>query len=107
MTTATKTRKQVKPLAPASGTVKVLRPVGEVNDRAAEVAIDGKAYYLTRHNTGFTLTTWDDRDAAVVTYDLPLDLSSCDCPDATYRGERPGGYKHRRGLQALRQAGKL
>ena len=107
MTTVTKTRKQVKPLAPANGTVKVVRPIGAVNDRAGEVAINGKGYYLSRHDTGFTLTTWDDRHAAVVAYDLPLDLSSCDCPDATYRGERPGGCKHRRGLQALRQAGKL
>jgi hypothetical protein len=34
-------------------------------------------------------------------YDLPRDLSSCDCPDHVYRGERPGGCRH---MQALRQA---
>jgi hypothetical protein len=34
-------------------------------------------------------------------YDLPRDLSACDCPDHTYRSERPGGCKH---MAALRQA---
>ena len=34
-------------------------------------------------------------------YDLPRDLSSCDCPDRTYKPERPGGCKH---MVALRQA---
>jgi hypothetical protein len=34
-------------------------------------------------------------------HDLPRDLSSCDCPDRTYRPERPGGCRH---MQALRQA---
>jgi hypothetical protein len=34
-------------------------------------------------------------------YDLPRDLSSCDCPDRNYRPERPGGCKH---MVALRQA---
>jgi hypothetical protein len=34
-------------------------------------------------------------------YDLPADLSSCDCPDRTYRAERPGGCRH---MAALRQA---
>jgi hypothetical protein len=35
------------------------------------------------------------------TYDLPASLDSCDCPDGTYRPERPGGCRHQ---QALRQA---
>ena len=34
-------------------------------------------------------------------YDLPRDLSSCDCPDRTYKPERPGGRKH---MVALQQA---
>lgn len=33
------------------------------------------------------------------TYDLARDLSACDCADATFAGERPGGCKHRRALQ--------
>jgi hypothetical protein len=39
--------------------------------------------------------------ASAEMYDLPRDLSSCDCPDQTYRPERPGGCKH---MAALRQA---
>jgi hypothetical protein len=34
-------------------------------------------------------------------YDLPRDLSGCDCPDRSYRPERPGGCRH---MAALRQA---
>ena len=34
-------------------------------------------------------------------YQLPADLSSCDCPDATFRPDRPGGCKHRRALAKL------
>jgi hypothetical protein len=34
-------------------------------------------------------------------YNLPADLSSCDCPDHTFREERRGGCKH---MAALRQA---
>ncbi len=34
-------------------------------------------------------------------YDLPADLSACDCPDRIYRSERPGGCRHQ---VALRQA---
>jgi hypothetical protein len=47
--------------------------------------------------TGFELSKFgtDQR------YDLPADLSSCDCPDHVYREERPGGCRH---MQALRQA---
>ncbi len=30
-----------------------------------------------------------------------------DCPDSTYREERPGGCKHQKALQSLRRAGKL
>jgi hypothetical protein len=36
-----------------------------------------------------------------VRYELPADLSDCDCPDHTYREERPGGCRH---MQAMRQA---
>jgi hypothetical protein len=85
----------------------VLRPLGQVGGRAAEVSIDGKSYYLDRHATGYRLHGYDQRRQAATVYDLPLDLSSCDCPDATYREERPGGCKHRRALGALLAAGKL
>lgn len=104
-TTTTPTRK--RQLQPVSGSVKLLRPVGEVNDTTGEVAINGKSYYLTCHDTCYRLTGWDQQHAAPTCYDLPKDLSSCDCPDGTYRSERPGGCKHSRALKALKAAGKL
>ena len=110
MSTITKTprkSKTSKPLAPVSGTVRVLRPVGSVNDLAGEIAISGTAYYLECRGTCYTLTGYDSRKGEVTSYDLPADLSSCDCPDQTYRGERPGGCKHRKALAALRGCGKL
>jgi glycine/D-amino acid oxidase-like deaminating enzyme len=106
MSTITATR-TVRQLQPVTGSVKVLRPIGDVNDKAGEITIDGKAYYLTRPDNNFRLTGYDHRKQQVTTYDLPADLSSCDCPDATYRGERPGGCKHRKALAALKTAGKV
>jgi hypothetical protein len=55
------------------------------------------ALYQGDRCTGFRLTKF----ATGEVYDLPRDLSCCDCPDQTYRPERPGGCKH---MQALRQA---
>jgi hypothetical protein len=116
MATITKTRtprqarakapRKEKAPEPASGTVRVLRPVGSVNEVTGGVAINGKAYYLQLFNQGYRLTGWDERKAEPTVYDLPADLSSCDCPDAEFRA-RPGGCKHRRALAALRGAGKL
>jgi hypothetical protein len=33
-------------------------------------------------------------------YDLPRELSGCDCPGHTFHPERPGGCKHRSALRA-------
>ena len=46
---------------------------------------------------GFRLTAFVSGEV----YDLPRDLSSCDCPDRTFKSERPGGCRH---MAALRQA---
>jgi hypothetical protein len=46
---------------------------------------------------GFRLTKFGTGEV----YDLPRDLGGCDCPDRTYRPERPGGCRH---TAALRQA---
>src|SRR5262245_32996320 len=89
-----------KPLAPASGSVKALRPIGDVNDQAGEIEINGRPYYLALRGTCYTLTGYDARKAQVTSYDLPADLSGCDCPDATFRDEREGGCKHRKALRA-------
>jgi hypothetical protein len=53
--------------------------------------------------TGFQLQQF----GTGVRYELDADLTSCSCPDATYREERPGGCKHRRALrEALLGIGK-
>jgi hypothetical protein len=56
-----------------------------------------QAIYDGERCTGFRLTKF----ATGEVYDLPRDLSICDCPDRTYRPERPGGCRH---MVALRQA---
>jgi hypothetical protein len=107
MRTATRTRRP-RQLQPATGTAVVLRPFGVVNDLSAEIAINGKPYYLLHTGHGFRLFGWDDRAAAVVVYDLPQGLETCDCPDSTFRQERSAGNcKHARALAALVTAGKL
>jgi hypothetical protein len=104
MSSATKSHKPVKPV---SGSVKLLRPFGAVNENTAEVLINGKPYYMTRTGAGYRLTGYDSRKGKTTVYDLPADLSGCDCPDATWRPEREGGCKHRAALIALQKAGKL
>jgi hypothetical protein len=56
-----------------------------------------QAIYDGGRCVGFRLTKF----ATGEVYDLPRDLSGCDCPDRTYRPERPGGCRH---MAALRQA---
>lgn len=69
---------------------------GDATDRD-ESAYWCLAVFQGERCTGFQLTKFGSGEV----YDLPRDLSSCDCPDHTYRGERPGGCKH---MAALRQA---
>src|SRR5262249_54817071 len=102
-TILTKTR---KPLKPSSGVVRIVWQVGAVNDHAGEILLNGKPYYLALRGSCYTLTGFCAR-RGVVSYDLPADLSSCDCPDSEFRDERPGGCKHRKALQALPGCGKL
>ncbi len=102
---ATATRR-ARQLQPVNGSVKILRSLGDAG-AAWEIEINGKAYYLARTEGGFRLSGWDERHQQVTAYDLPADLSSCDCPDATYRGERPGGCKHRKALAALQVVGRI
>jgi hypothetical protein len=37
-------------------------------------------------------------------YDIDRQTGQCDCPDATFRPDRPGGCKHSRALQAALRA---
>ena len=63
----------------------------------AEKAYWCAAIFEGENCIGFRLTAFLSGEA----YDLPRDLSSCDCPDRTFKSERPGGCRH---MAALRQA---
>jgi hypothetical protein len=103
--------RQEKPAAAVHGTVRVLQPVGSISGPAhtstGEVAINGKAYFCRCLEHGYQLFSYDARKKQTTVYDLPGDLSGCDCPDGTYRSERPSGCKHAAGLRALVAAGKV
>jgi hypothetical protein len=71
-----------------------------------EVASEGKAesYWVTLHidPEGHVAGLRVQKFATGQRYDLPADLSSCECPHFLYRGDRlPDGCKH---MVALRQA---
>lgn len=87
-----------KPLAAVHGTTKL---VCRLSATCNVIAINGAEYLAVRHETGYQL------HGKRGVYDLPKDLSSCDCADATFRSERPGGCKHRRALAALKAARKI
>jgi hypothetical protein len=56
-----------------------------------------KAVFDSDRCTGFRLTKFGGGEV----YDLPRDLSSCNCPDRQWKPYRPGGCKH---MAALKQA---
>jgi hypothetical protein len=94
MTTSTKARRPVKPV---SGSC---RWVVQMTDAHPGVLlINGMPYLVREHRTDGCLTGYALVKADGTVYDLPPDLSSCDCPDATFT-DRPGGCKHRKALQA-------
>lgn len=98
-----------KPLAPVSVAAKFISGADRqsVLDGCAVLSITGEdgaetPYWCKAHMDGerclgFRLTKLGTKDF----YDLPRDLSGCDCADSIYRNDRPGGCKHQ---AALRQA---
>lgn len=115
-TTTTRTApRQHKPLEPISGTVKLLEPVGAVNDRTGKILIVAQTKrgpvtsecYLEYTGMGYRLVGWDTEEGKVKVYDLPLTLDSCDCPDGLYRSERPGGCKHQKAIRKLIAEGQI
>jgi hypothetical protein len=102
--------KSRKATRPATGTARwLVRPSAE--GAGGVLAINGSSYEV--------LPFFDDDGArlgwrllkvgTLCMYDLPADLSGCDCPDRTFNPERPGGgCKHMLALRAaLRAAGLL
>ena len=64
------------------------------------LSINGTAYEILPVYDGEALAGYRLLKADGAMYDLPGDLSGCDCPDATYHPERPGGCKHQQAMRA-------
>jgi hypothetical protein len=98
-----------RPLAPVTGTCRWLVQPGagpcphpgclSITCRRPSDGSEVTETYLVAENrdgvalAGYRLTKPDG-----TAYDLPADFSACDCPDAVYAAERPGGCKHRKAL---------
>ena len=63
------------------------------------LSINGTAYDVLPLLDGDSLAGYRLLKADSTMYDLPADLSSCDCPDHCYHPERPGGCKHMAALK--------
>lgn len=99
-------------LPAVTGSAKLLQAVGTVGrpeERQGEIAINGKAYFVRILEHGYSLFGFDAKRQDVTHYDLPADLSACDCLDYLHRaGRREDGLcKHCKGLRSLVNAGKL
>jgi hypothetical protein len=95
-----KTRKATRP---AAGTCRWLTEPNAQHEGGV-LAINGTVYEVLplfdgEAHVGYRLLKTDG-----AMYDLPADLSGCDCPDATFHPERPNGCKHRAALQAALKA---
>ena len=90
---------------PVSGKCRWVVPIGATG--TGVLAINGAEYVVTvlRDQTrvlGYRLT----KPADMASYDVCVQGSpwKCDCPDATFHPERPGGCKHVAALRAALQA---
>lgn len=86
---------------PASGKCRWVVPIGETG--AGVLAINGTDYVVTvlrdqSRVLGYRLT----KPADMAFYDICIQGTpwKCDCPDATFHPERPGGCKHVAALRA-------
>ncbi|HJT79460.1 MAG TPA: hypothetical protein VJ739_19850 [Gemmataceae bacterium] len=88
-----------KATRPAHGVCRwITKPNAE---RAGGVlAINGTAYEVLPVYDGEALAGYRLLKADGAMYDLPADLSGCDCPDHCYHPERPGGCKHMGAMRA-------
>src|SRR5262245_33612762 len=111
MNTTCKTASRQSQLPAVSGTARVLRRLGTIpgHDNTAEIAISGKAYLCRCLDHSFELVSLDARRDDVTAYELPADLSSCECLDYLSRSHRriDGKCKHQKAVAVLVAAGKL
>jgi hypothetical protein len=89
---------------PVSGRCRWVLPIGEVG--TGVLAINGQSYTVTvlRGQNGIVGYRLGKEDGT--TYDLSTTEAhwTCDCPDATFHPERPGGCKHVVALRAALKA---
>ncbi len=97
-------RRPRKPLSPVEVSATLEATIADLIAGHAVLSIvrgddtdrDVRLYWVKAHLnaeariTGFELSVF----GTDLRYDLPADLSSCDCPDQIYREERPGGCRH-------------
>ncbi len=91
------------------GSVKLLQPIGSINADTGEVSINNKPYFCRCLEHGYQLFSFDSKKQQTTVYDLPADLSACDCADFLYRSDRREDCrcKHQKALAALIGKGQL
>src|SRR5262249_58358128 len=105
MSTVSATRNSRKPLSPATGACRWISKPNRLH-QGGVLEINGTAYTVD--------PVLDDDTGALVghrlskaggsMYDIDRTTGRCDCPDASFRPDRPGGCKHSKALAAALKA---
>jgi hypothetical protein len=83
------------------GTGKTAHPgVLVITSADARGQVNVGTFVVHAHQDGGRLLGYRLEKPDGTAYDLPADLSSCDCPDGTFHPERPGGCRHQKALRA-------
>jgi hypothetical protein len=86
---------------PVHGVAKWILPIGEAD--AGALAINGTGYTVNvLRGTGRAIIGYRLIKADGTAYDVNTEAEhwTCDCPDACFHAERPGGCKHAVALRA-------
>lgn len=105
-------KQSTRQLPAVSGSVRVLQPIGTIgrpDAQTGEVEINGKPYFVQVLESGYSLFGFDAKRKQTTHYQLPCDLSACECLDYLSRADRreAGKCKHQKALAALIAAGKV
>jgi hypothetical protein len=83
------------------GSCRWVRPIGVEDTKSGLLEINGRFYGVILIDGGYEIVKPDR-----TVYHIDREFWVCDCPDATFRAERPGGCKHVAALKAaLRSIG--
>jgi hypothetical protein len=103
MATVRTSRQPVKATRPVTGFCRWLTKPNSEHGYGV-LSINGTAYEVMPLFDGEALVGYRLVKADGTMYDISTagpDGSTCDCPDATYHPERPGGCKHIKALAAV------